>query len=99
MRQRTRTARFALADCAAAGPPAGSIKFMGSEIIMAWVRDRQATPAGLGVPSETQNTPGLRQGALVSHVTLKISISVSSLSVLVRDGQEAKVDVKGAQIA
>lgn len=55
-RQHTRTARFALADYAAAGRPAGSIQLMESEIITAWVRDRQATPAGPGVLREAQET-------------------------------------------
>jgi hypothetical protein len=56
MRQHTRMDRFALADYAATGLPAGNIQLMVSQISRALVRDRQATPAGPGVPREAQDT-------------------------------------------
>lgn len=56
MRQHTRMDRFALADYAATGLPAGNIQLMVSQIFRALVRDRQATPAGPGVPREAQDT-------------------------------------------
>jgi hypothetical protein len=67
MRQHSRTARFALACSAAAGPPVGSIELTESEIIKDGVRDRQATPAGPGVLRETQgNLQALGRGTRIS---------------------------------